>query len=194
VATLRERKRERTRQAIVDAALALFAERGYEGTTVADIAAAADIGTRTFFGYFASKEELVLPPADARVGAALAAIRDRAPGEAPMDVLLRALDAVVDAGHDFSDEGTRLRTQVIREVPAVRGRALELQMQAQREIAEHLEGAFAELDPVTAGALVGAFVGAISGAAEALGRGGPADPAERKVLLRRAVETALRPR
>ena len=46
MAGLRERKRERTRLAIVDAATALFEQRGYDGTTVADIAAAADIGTR----------------------------------------------------------------------------------------------------------------------------------------------------
>jgi len=49
MSSLRERKRVRTRQALIDAAAELFARRGYEGTTIADIAAAADVSTRTFF-------------------------------------------------------------------------------------------------------------------------------------------------
>ncbi|MEP9378007.1 helix-turn-helix domain-containing protein [Aquabacter sp. CN5-332] len=56
---LRDRKRRQTRARIQGAARALFLERGYEGTTVDEIAAAADISRRTFFHYFSSKEDLV---------------------------------------------------------------------------------------------------------------------------------------
>ena len=193
--TLRERKRERTRAAIVDAALELFETKGYDGTTVADIAAAADIGTRTFFTYFGSKDDVLFPGADARVVAALDAIASRGPQDRPADVLLRALGSVMDAGHDFADKLGALRFRLIQTVPSVRGRALQLQLDAQREIAHHLQSAYPDdLDEIAAGAIVGAFVGAITGAVQAMtDAGAPADPDKRSKALRRAADIALRP-
>ncbi|MFE3545312.1 helix-turn-helix domain-containing protein [Nocardia sp. NPDC059177] len=152
------------------AAVGLFEARGYEETTVADIAAEAEVGTRTFFNYFASKEELLFPEPDDRVRAAVAAIATRRPGERPVEVLLRALRAAGDnpgehrAG-DLSSRIAALRAQVSRTVPAVSGRAAHAQLVAQREIARQLHAAFPhELDEIGAAALVGAVVGAVSGA------------------------------
>lgn len=196
--TLRDRKRDRTRKALVDAAVELFERNGYQGTTIADIAAAADIGTRTFFGYFASKEELLFPEADGRVEAALTTIAERKPGDQPADVLLRALRDVAgpEGENDMVNRITALRMRLIPTVPAVGGRALQIQFDAQREIAKHLQQAFPdELDDVSAAALVGAFVGAVSAAVQAQldNSSGSDDPEQLRRHLHDATDIALRP-
>lgn len=89
--TLRERKRQRTRDALVRAALDLFTTRGYEGTTVDDIAAAVDVSQRTFFRYFAGKEEAALAVHEMTVEHFLGAVRERPPHEPPMETLRQAV-------------------------------------------------------------------------------------------------------
>jgi AcrR family transcriptional regulator len=193
MSSLRERKRVRTRQALIDAAADLFERRGYDGTTIADIAAAADISTRTFFAYFASKEDVLFPDADARVKAALTAIDNRGRDERPTQILLRALGELGDAGDDLVGPMAALRLRFMRSVPAVRGRGLQRQLDAQTEIADRLHAAFPdELDEVESAALVGAFVGAVGGALEVLLRDEDGPDALRE-RLRRATAVALRP-
>ncbi|WP_233222995.1 TetR/AcrR family transcriptional regulator [Amycolatopsis sp. BJA-103] len=193
--SLRDRKRARTRQALIDAATELFERQGYDETTIADIAAAAEIGARTFFSYFASKEELLFPDADERVRAAIDAIATRGPDEGPADVLLRTLGEINDTSEEMVSPLAALRLQLIQTVPAVRGRALQLQLDAQREIAKHLAEAFPDqLDLVRAAALTGAFVGAVSGALQALlDKADKADPATLQAAMRTATEVALTP-
>jgi AcrR family transcriptional regulator len=194
--SLRDRKRARTRQALVDAAIDLFDRDGYEGTTIADIAAAAEVGTRTFFNYFASKEELLFPESDARVQATVEAIAARGPQDGPTDVLLRALRTVGATDDDMAGGLAELRLRLIRTIPAVRGRALQLQLEAQREIARHLHQAFPDtLDEVAAAAVTGAFIGAITAALQVLLEQAerPDDPAEFHRVLRRATDLALAP-
>lgn len=194
--SLRERKRERTRQAIVDAAVDLFERNGYEGTTIADIAAAAEIGTRTFFSYFASKEELLFPESDARVAAAIAAIAARKPGDRPADLLVRALQEINEDNTEMASRTAQLRMRLTQTVPAVRGRGLQVQLDAQLEIARHLRAAFPDdLDAVQAAAVVGAFVGAVTGALQVLLEepGALDDPRKMQRRMREATAAALRP-
>jgi AcrR family transcriptional regulator len=197
--SLRDRKRERTRRALIAAAAELFARQGYDETTVAEIAAAADIGTRTFFGYFASKEDILFPESDTRAQLTIEAIASRDPAEGPVDVLLRALDTVADTDADMVGPMAAVRMRLFRTVPAVRGKALQVQMAAQQQIAQELHAAFpAELDRVSAAALAGALTGAVSGALTALMDDGTADgttqdATQLRARIRQATELALQP-
>jgi AcrR family transcriptional regulator len=149
----------------VEAAAELFERKGYEGTTIADIAAAAEIGTRTFFSYFSGKEDVLFPDVHARVRAAAESIESRQPGETPAQALVRAMERLADAEHDLPAGFAALRLRLFREVPAVRGRALQLVCESMIEIAKHLAAAFPEeLDEVSSVALSGAVTGAVLGA------------------------------
>src|SRR3954466_4222386 len=112
--SLRELKRARTRQALVNAAVELFERDGYEQTTIADIAAAAEVGTRTFFGYFASKEDLLFPETDARLRAAVDAIAERGAQDRPAEVLLEALSRVGADSDDLTGRLAALRLRFIQ--------------------------------------------------------------------------------
>jgi AcrR family transcriptional regulator len=89
---LRERKKARTRAAIREAALELFAARGFERVKVADVAARAEISEATVYNYFSTKEDLVYGELETFRSAMLAAVRDKAAGvsaaEAFRDFLL----------------------------------------------------------------------------------------------------------
>src|SRR5918994_7068400 len=78
---LRERKKEQTRQLIADTARRLFAERGFESVTVAEVARAANVAEKTVFNYFPTKEELFYSRLKAFEEELLDAVRERAPGE-----------------------------------------------------------------------------------------------------------------
>lgn len=193
--SLRERKRARTRQALIDAATHLFERNGYDETTIADIAAAAEIGTRTFFSYFASKEELVFPDAESRVQALLDALANRAPDDRPIDLLVRVLCHGGEVSNDIIGKLTPLRMRLLQTVPAVQGRALQIQFDAERRIAGILAEAFPdELDDLSARALTGAFAGAVRGASQAMfDRAGELTAEQRAEATRQAVVTTLAP-
>lgn len=114
----RERKKQRTREQIVDAAFKLFAERGYAATTVADIAAAADIAPRTFFSYFPSKEEVVFYDFDGLFESLSVAILERPEGVSAIDALREWVSQAMPVEHDQSPEA-ELRKRMCIDEPSL---------------------------------------------------------------------------
>jgi AcrR family transcriptional regulator len=87
----RERKKLLTRQALIDGAMRLYRERGFEGVTIAAIAAEARVAPRTFFGYFECKEDVFLDAGDDRLQRLVETIKARAPGEPILAAARRGL-------------------------------------------------------------------------------------------------------
>ncbi|NMH99819.1 TetR family transcriptional regulator [Pseudonocardia acidicola] len=113
--------RAEVRRELVNAAVDLFTGRGYDETTVDDIAAAAGVGRRTFFRYFRSKEDAVSPDHESCLERVAAVFADAHPSEPLLSVVLRAGETVFDLY--FNDaEVARKRFRLTHEVPALRDR------------------------------------------------------------------------
>jgi AcrR family transcriptional regulator len=93
---LRERKKRATRDAIAATARHLFAERGFDAVTVAEIAAAADVSEKTVFNHFATKQDLAFAGGEARFRQLLADIAQRPAGTPVLDVFRATTDAMID--------------------------------------------------------------------------------------------------
>ena len=120
---LRERKKARTRASIREHALRLFREQGYDGTTVEQIAAAAEVSPSTFFRYFPTKEDVVLQDdMDVRLFDAF----ERQPPDLTPLAAVRA--ALREAGQSFTPEEWALLREAAAlsvTVPEVRSRSLD---------------------------------------------------------------------
>ncbi|GAA3455847.1 TetR/AcrR family transcriptional regulator [Dactylosporangium matsuzakiense] len=176
---LREEKKRQTRAALIAAAATLFAERGYEATTVADIAAGANVSTRTFFSYFPAKEDVLFAGTDERLAAMAAAFADGSPST-PLEAMHRIAEQVLSASPDLPG-ADRLAIMLAR--PELQAQALQRLLAAQRLIGEWLLRAYpdrldAPLSRAVAGALVGALVGTVLGGAA---------PAELSAQIHRAL-------
>jgi AcrR family transcriptional regulator len=157
--SLRERKKARTRAELQSHALRLFAERGYEATTVEDIAGAAEVARSTFFRYFATKEDVVLfDDVDPLFEAALATVP---PGTPLLVALIEAMRATFAGLDDQKRADEELRMRLVRTVPeigaAFRARgALDVE-QIARLVASALGRTPEDIEVVTlAGAVTGA--------------------------------------
>jgi AcrR family transcriptional regulator len=172
---LRLRKAARTHAAIQRAAWELFAEHGYDATTMNQIADAAEVSPSTLFRYYPSKEALVLtddldPPM-------LDALRDQPAGLAPVPALRAAIAAVV-AGLSVDERaaaGRRLR--VMLAVPPLRAALLDQAAGPVRRLAEVLAGrAGRSPEDLAVRTLVGALVGTCLAALGAAADDPQADP------------------
>jgi AcrR family transcriptional regulator len=121
---LPERKRQLVRLEIARAAWLLFAERGYEDTTVDEIARAAGISRRSFFRYFSSKEDVVVGTSDALAEDVLAAFARRPAGEPPLLAIERALKPAIETRLADAAEA-RAIVSLLRESRTLRRALLE---------------------------------------------------------------------
>ncbi|MEV6728551.1 MULTISPECIES: TetR family transcriptional regulator [unclassified Streptomyces] len=152
---LRERKKRRTRDALLRAALLLFVAQGYERTTVDEITDAVDVSQRTFFRYFANKEEAAFAVQDLVESHFVAALRSRPPAEGPLEALrgavLGAWDTLDEALCAVVPVDLYMRTyRLIESTPALLAvhlrRSTGLEERVARLIAER-EGLDVDTDP-----------------------------------------------
>ncbi len=130
----RERRRARTRRDIADTALALMLERGYDRVTVDDIAAAADIAPRTFFRYFASKDDVLFHDHIERIEAVRAHLTARPAGEPLIESLQETVRAVAGSYAD-EDDRTRRCMAIAAAHPALRAKFLDQQVEIEAVVA-----------------------------------------------------------
>lgn len=116
---LRERKKQQTRDTIARVALELFAERGYDETTLAAIAEAANVSPRTIFAYYESKEDILLRDEGVFIDRLKQMLEERAPGTTTIDSI-RGFFASIDP--EPPDEQARLRKKIVSGTPALQMR------------------------------------------------------------------------
>lgn len=187
---LRELKKRRTRNQLVTAAVELIRARGFDDTTAARIAEAAELSPRTFFLHFATKEDVLLADTAERTAAGVAAITGRREGATAAETLLDAMRRMIDhtGSTDLPEGLAALRAELITTVPSVRARVAEHALMAQEQFIDALRAAYG-LDPIEAATRVGAAVGAVNAAmlmSLRLGR----SPAEQRAAMLRAAELA----
>jgi AcrR family transcriptional regulator len=102
---LRERKKQATREALGRAGLELFVERGYDQTTLAEIAEAAGVSTRTIFAYFPCKEDILFSALQSKCGALARALEERPAG---VDALTALREFVLATAHEKTELDHRL--------------------------------------------------------------------------------------
>jgi AcrR family transcriptional regulator len=137
---LRELKKQRTRHQIADTAWRLFAERGFDQVSVAEVAREAEVSEATVFNYFPTKEDLVFHRMEAFEQELLDALRDRPEGESIVQAFGRfALNprGFLASNDPAATEGMRTVARVMTGSPALQTR--------QREIFERFTGTLASL-------------------------------------------------
>ncbi|GAA0964108.1 TetR family transcriptional regulator [Actinocorallia libanotica] len=156
MAGLRERKKEQTRRRITAEALRLFAERGFDGVSVNEIAEAAEVAKATFFAYFPGKEALVLQGVGEEDLAGIVARRP--PGRPPLQALRASCRTFAEeaAETDWTEMVTRMR--VIFDSPALSGAANALLYRRRWELARELVQEYGQAAAALAAAQIAATV------------------------------------
>jgi AcrR family transcriptional regulator len=156
---LRERKKQRTRETILRAALGLFAERGYNHTTLEDIAEAAEVSTGTLFAYFPSKEDILFPEERQFYEQLNERLEQRPPHATTFDVLRDFL-----ATRESPDETFTLRMKILRDEglrDRLRARYMRVERLLADSIAKDLDATPDDLRPTVLAAATAAALAAV---------------------------------
>ena len=159
---LRERNRRRTATELEQAALRLFTERGYDAVTIDDIAGEAGVSRRTFFRYFATKEDALFSDQPERLAELRQALAARPPDEPPLKAVRVAL---LSMAGNYEEEKEHLlgRVRIMRGTPALLGRALIYQRSWEDALSELVADRLG-VDPLTdprPGVVAGATMAAL---------------------------------
>ncbi|WP_137992382.1 TetR family transcriptional regulator [Streptomyces vilmorinianum] len=138
-------QRLKMRRELAAAAMELFATKGYEATTVDEIAAAAGVARRTFFRHFRSKEEAIFPDHDDTLVRAEAVLNAAPPHEHPLDTVCRGIKEVMKM-YAASPAVSVERYRLTREVPTLREREIASVARYERLFTRYLLGHFDERD------------------------------------------------
>jgi AcrR family transcriptional regulator len=155
----RERRKAQTRAAVRDTAQRLFAERGFDAVTIADVAAAADVAVQTVFNHFETKEALFFDGRTPWVERSVAAVIARAPGADPVTALREYLEVdLVEVLEEESRPENRGYVEALHASTSLQARERTLVEQTGERVAAALTAAIANgewaaapaMDPVTA--------------------------------------------
>ena len=120
---LRERRKALTAAELEAAAYRLFGERGFDNVTVDDIAVEADVSRRTFFRYFASKEDVLLADHFVQLARLREAMADR-PEDEPIITALRNAHLTLTSDFEQRKEIIIIRGRLMRDTPSLQARSL----------------------------------------------------------------------
>jgi AcrR family transcriptional regulator len=185
---LRERKKQQTRDTIARAAVRLFADRGYDETTLADIAEAADVSPRTIFAYYESKEDILLCGESSFLNKLRTMLDERPPGSTTVDALREFLSSI-----EPPDEEAKLRKQIITATPGLQMRMraghVELEPMLAESIAKDLGAESDDIRPMLiAASMTAAFMSVRDRFNEAESDGQPIAHEEGMAILDQVLE------
>jgi AcrR family transcriptional regulator len=133
---LRERRKQETRQAISDVATGMFAERGFDDVTIAQVAEAVGVAKMTVTNYFPRKEDLVFDRADAIVRSLADVIEARPPGESMLAAIRRDFAERVARADVTLGLSSPAFARMIENSPALTGRGLEMIYQREQALGD----------------------------------------------------------
>ena len=144
---LRERRKQQTRQAISDIATAMFAERGFDDVTIAQVAEAAGVAKMTVTNYFPRKEDLVFDRAEGIVRSLADVIKARAPGESLLAAIRRDFAERVARADVTLGLSSPEFARMIENSPALASRGLEMIYQREQALGDAIAAETGVDDP-----------------------------------------------